>query len=101
MNKYEEKSSNNAAKCMILLGLIPFSLILLLIIEARRTIFEEALGQTQDNLASITIGFNRGRIVTYKLRQQIDVDMLYDKEFFEFERSMGQGILTLKICKLL
>ena len=57
--------------------------------EARRTIFEQALGLNQSNLAGITIGFNRGRIVTFKLKQQIDVDQLYEKEYFEFERSIG------------
>ena len=31
--------------------------------EARKTVFEEALGLCQTNLAGITIGFNRGRII--------------------------------------
>ena len=35
--------------------------------EARKKIFEDMLGFEQSDLASITIGFNRGRIITYKL----------------------------------
>ena len=45
------------------------------------------------------IGFNRGRIITYKLRQQVDVDELYEKEFFKFERSMGQKVCIVA-CKI-
>ena len=36
--------------------------------EARRSIFEGVLGLSQDDLAGVTIGFNRGRIITYKLK---------------------------------
>ena len=45
-------------------------------------IFEDALGLKQSDLSSITFGFNRGRIVTFKLKQQIDVDRLYEKELY-------------------
>ena len=31
-------------------------------VEARKMVYESALGLSQDNLASITIGYNRGRI---------------------------------------
>ena len=31
--------------------------------EARRTIFEGVLGLTQEDLAGVTIGYNRGRII--------------------------------------
>ena len=68
-------------------------------VEARKTIFEEALGLGQSNLASITIGFNRGRVITFKLKQQIDIDQLYEKEYFEFERSMGEEICVIA-CKI-
>ena len=54
-------------------------------VEARKMVYESALGLLQENLASINIGFNRGRIVTFKLRQQIDLDRLYPREHFEFE----------------
>ena len=33
--------------------------------EARKVILEEVLGSAQEDLAGITIGFNRGRIITY------------------------------------
>ena len=67
--------------------------------KPRKIIYEEVLGMTQDNLASITIGFNRGRIITFKLRKQVDVDKLYAKEFFEFERSIGQDVCIIE-CKI-
>ena len=67
--------------------------------EARSTIFGEALGLDQVNLASITIGFNRGRIVTFKLKQQIDIDVLYPRENFEFERKLGQDIVVMA-CRI-
>ena len=35
-------------------------------VEARKMIFEGALGLNQSNLASITIGFNKGRVITFK-----------------------------------
>ena len=61
--------------------------------------FEEALGLSQSNLAGITIGFNRGRIVTYKLKQQRDIDQLFRHEYFEFTRSKGQEVSSIS-CKI-
>ena len=46
--------------------------------EARKTIFEDIFGLTQANLASVTIGYNCGIIMTYKLKQQFDVDQLHE-----------------------
>ena len=62
-------------------------------------IFEGALGLDQSNLASITIGFNKGRVITFKLRQQIDLDDLYPREYFEFERKSGTE-LQIMACKI-
>ena len=67
--------------------------------EARRTIFEEMLGFTQADLAGVTIGYNRGRTVTYKLLQQVDIDELYELEYFDFERSIGQDVNSVS-CKI-
>ena len=52
--------------------------------EARISIFEGVLGLAQDDLAGVTVGFNRGRTITYELKQQRDIDQLYRFEFFEF-----------------
>ena len=51
--------------------------------EARKTIFEDALGLNQSQLAGITIGYNRGRIVTFKLKQQMDLDDILLMESYE------------------
>ena len=67
--------------------------------EARKVIFEDMLGFAQNDLASVTIGFNRGRIITFKLKQQVDIDLLYECENFEFERSVGQDV-SLISCKI-
>ena len=67
--------------------------------EARITIFEGVLGLAQDDLAGVTVGFNRGRTITYKLKQQRDIDQLYRFEFFEFKRSKGQEVSTIS-CKI-
>jgi hypothetical protein len=67
--------------------------------EARRKIYEDVLGLAQEDLAGVTIGFNRGRVITYKLKQQRDIDQLYKCEYFEFERSKGQEISTIS-CKI-
>ena len=63
--------------------------------EAKKTIYEEALGLDLANLASINIGFNRGCIVTFKLKQQMDLDDLYERQNFEFERSLGNDICVV------
>ena len=60
--------------------------------EARKTIFEDDLGFKHNDLAGVKIGFNRGRIITYKLKQQFNVDGLYEWERFSFERSVGKDV---------
>ena len=67
--------------------------------EARKVIFEDMLGFAQNDLASVTIGFNRGRIITFKLKQQVDIDQLYEREHFEFGRSVGKDVSLIK-CKI-
>jgi hypothetical protein len=67
--------------------------------EARKVILEEVLGFTQEDLSGIKIGFNRGRIITYKLKQQHDIDKLYKIEFFDFKRSRGLEVSTVS-CKI-
>ena len=63
--------------------------------EARKSIFEDVLGFKQEDLAGLTIGFNRGRVITYKLKQQIDIDRLYRVEHFSIERSRGQDVSSI------
>ena len=67
--------------------------------EARITIFEDVLGFTQADLAGITLGYNRGRTVTFKLRQQFDIDDLYEWEYFNFERSVGRDVSSIS-CRI-
>ena len=60
--------------------------------EIQKTIFEDVLGFKQDDLAGVQIGFNRVRTVTFKLKQQFDVDELFEWESFDFERSVGKDV---------
>ena len=50
-------------------------------------------------IIGVKIGFNRGRILTYKLKQQFDVDEFYEWENFSFERSVGKDVSLVK-CQL-
>ena len=54
--------------------------------EAINTIFVNILGFSKEALGSITIGYSRGRIITYKLINQFDIDQLKSIENFEFKR---------------
>ena len=67
--------------------------------EARRKIYEGVLGLAQDDLAGVKIGYNGGRIITYKLKQQRDIDQLYRCEYFDLERSKGQEVSIIS-CKI-
>ena len=51
-------------------------------------IYEAALGLSQDNLACITIGFNRGRVVTFKLKfNQVVISSFVKKSAQNREKS--------------
>ena len=49
----------------------------------------------QEDLAGVKTWFNRGRTVTFKLKQQFDIDELYEWENFSFERSVGQDVSSI------
>ena len=63
--------------------------------EARKTIFEDVLGFKQDDLAGVKIGFSGCRIIIFKLKQQFDVDELFEWQEFSFERSIGQDVSSI------
>ena len=55
--------------------------------EAVKTIFIGALGFGKESLGSITIGYSMGRIITFKLKDQFNIDQLASAEEFSFERT--------------
>ena len=63
--------------------------------EARITIFEDVLGFKQEDLAGVKIGFSGCRIITFKLKQQFDVDELFEWQNFSFERSIGKDVSSI------
>ncbi len=72
--------------------------------EAIRTIFMEALGFGKEDLGSLTIGYSKGRIITYKLLDQFDIDSLSSLEFFEFKRESrlrnGEMVEAVMGCRI-
>ena len=44
--------------------------------EARKVIFEGVMRFKQTDLAGVTLGYNRGHVITYKLKQQVNVDLI-------------------------
>ena len=67
--------------------------------EIRKTIFEDVLGYKQDDLAGVKTGYNKVRTITFKLKQQFDVDELFEWEYFDFERSIGKEVNVIS-CKI-
>ncbi len=74
------------------------------ITEAVKRIFVEALGFDKTALGSVNIGFSMGRIVTFKLKDQFDIDQLASIEEFNFKRQHQRrdGMITEQIlgCKI-
>jgi hypothetical protein len=62
------------------------------------------LGFDRESLGSITIGYSKGRIITYKLIDQFDIDTLASLELFEFKRQSkarnGETITSVLSCKI-
>ena len=54
--------------------------------EAVREIFIGVLNFEKEVLASVSIGYNKGRIVTFKLVKEFDIDLLESVEIFSFNR---------------
>jgi hypothetical protein len=71
--------------------------------EARRTIFEEILGFKQEDLIGFYFAYSGCPIVTFKLKEQFNIDSLESFQEFNVERKLGVGneekTATLK-CKI-
>jgi len=71
--------------------------------EARRTIFEEILGFKQEDLIGFYFAYSGCPIVTFKLKEQINIDSLESFQEFSVERKCRVGneekTATLK-CKI-
>ena len=59
--------------------------------EAAVKIFQQELGLQADVLHSIKMSFNKFRTISFKLKKQIDIDELIEKENFEMKRSYMEG----------
>jgi hypothetical protein len=72
--------------------------------EAIKSIFIEQLGFERNSLGSMTIGYSKGRIITYKLLNEFDIDTLSTVEEFEFKRESknrnGETICSIIGCKI-
>ena len=72
--------------------------------EAIKTIFMGMLGFSKTDLGSLTIGYSMGRIITFKLLNQFNIDQLESIEHFDFKRESlnrsGQRIEITMGCKI-
>ena len=59
--------------------------------EATVKIFQQELGLQSGDLHSVKMSFNKFRTVSFKLKRQIDIDELVEKENFEMKRSYMEG----------
>ena len=55
--------------------------------EATVKIFQQELGFSIDIIHSVKMSFNKFRMVSFKLKKQVNIDELADKENFEMKRS--------------
>ena len=56
--------------------------------EARRTIFEEILGFKQEDLIGLYFAYSGCPIVTFKLKEQFNIDSLESFQEFKLERNI-------------
>ena len=74
------------------------------LLSATVKIFQQILGLSTDILHSVKMSFNKFRTLSFKLKKQINIDELADKENFEMKRSYltGNEIKTdLIACKIM
>ena len=59
--------------------------------EATVKIFQQELGLSSEILHAVKMSFNKCRIVSFKLKEKINIDELVEKENFEMKRSYIVG----------
>jgi hypothetical protein len=72
--------------------------------EAIKTIFLDILGFQRNSFGSFIIGYRKGRIITYNLNNQFDIDSLSSIENFEFcrvsQNRSGDVITSVLGCRI-
>ena len=74
--------------------------------EAAVKVFQQELGLSTDILHSVKMAYSRCRTVTFKLKKQVNIDELAEKENFEMKRSYMQDnkiisdVITCRIVGL-
>ena len=54
-------------------------------------IYQQKLGLSTEDLQSIKMSFSTCRVVSFKLKKQINIDDLLDRETFKIERTFMRG----------
>lgn len=67
--------------------------------EAKNKIFVDALGLERGNLHGLEITFKGHPVITFRLREQINVDTTFTEEDFVFERDTANGKAIVE-CKI-
>ena len=60
-------------------------------IEAKNLIYQETLGLERNLLHGLDISFKGHPVITFRLKEQINVDTFLESEDFVFERDSGSG----------
>ena len=71
--------------------------------EATVKIFQQELGLSAEILHSVNMSFGKFRTVSFKLKKQINIDEMHEKERFELKRSyMKDNLITTDVinCKI-
>ena len=71
-------------------------------IEAKNLIYINTLGLDRNLLHGLDFSFKGHPVITYRLREQINVDITFESEDFVFQRDSGseRSLLRGKICSL-
>ena len=69
-------------------------------------IYQQKLGLPVENLHAIKMSYSTCRVVTFKLKNQINIDEMLDREEFKLERSYmkeNENVITTDLidCKLM
>ena len=60
--------------------------------EAKHAIYQDGLGYTDfKNFDGVRFSFKGIRLVTFKLKEQIDIDRLIDKQYFDVKRTFKRN----------
>ena len=64
--------------------------------EARDKIYKEAMGLPRGNLHAVEFEFRGHPVITFRLRERVNVDQLFETDMIKFERETIDGTVTIQ-----